>query len=486
MPVTSAASGVHSAVRAGQYDKSGASLTRQICIRLQMAKKRKTTLFAAVMLAMSLPVTASEYQSLRFEEDWRANCSKITPKCWRIGEAATLTLGADARVRAQGYWPVDFGIGNTMDVRRGDDYTLLRGLVHGDVRVGKHIQIFMQLGAYDEAGRRGGPESTDQSSLDLQQGFLAWNGDRFSLRAGRQEMTLGSSRLIAVREGPNIRLAFDGARASWKQGSHRIDAFAFRPVFNKPRTFDDAISKSQLLYGMYATLAPERVTPLKVDLYWLGYERDQGQFAAARGQEHRHSFGTRLFGSAKGWDWNLEAVFQAGRFGDQTIRAWTITSDTGFTFILLPWSPRLGLKADIASGDKNPSDGRFGTFNALYPNPTYLSEAALLAPGNIMDAQPSVTIKPIPTLTFIVGWNFLWKHHKADAVYTPPAPLVAIPETIGTDRYIGNQIKLEGSYRFHPQWEIRAAAVHFNAGEALTQAGGKSVDFFMTSLAFRW
>jgi hypothetical protein len=84
------------------------------------------------------------------------------------------------------------------------------------------------------------------------------------------------------------------------------------------------------------------------------------------------------------------------------------------------------------------------------------------------------------------GWNFLWKHYKEDAVYTPPAPLVAIPETIGTGRYIGNQIRLEGGYRLHPQWEIRAAAVHFSAGEALTQAGGRSVDFLMTSLAFRW
>ena len=93
-------------------------------------------------------------------------------------------------------------------------------------------------------------------------------------------------------------------------------------------------------------------------LYWLGYERDQGRFAAAQGREHRHSFGTRLFGSAKNWDWNLEAVFQIGHVGSQTISAWTVASDKGFTFTALPWSPRPGLKADIASGDKNPSDGR--------------------------------------------------------------------------------------------------------------------------------
>lgn len=455
-------------------------------MRQQTTRKRKTSLIAVITFAMSLPVAASEYMPLRFEENWGANCNKATPKCWRIAEAATLTFGADARVRAQGYWPLDFGIGNAMNSRRGDSYTLFRGLVHGDLRVGKYAQLFVQFGAYDESGRRGGPESADQSILDLQQGFLAWNGDRFFLRAGRQEVTFGTSRLIAVREGPNIRLAFDGVRAGWKQGPHRIDILAFRQVLNKPEAFDDTTSKSQSLYGLYATFAPEIISPFKMDLYWLGYERDQGQFAAAQGQEHRHSFGTRLFGSAKEWDWNLEAVFQIGDVGNQTIRAWTVASDTGFTFTALPWSPRLGLKADIASGDKNPSDGRLGTFNALYPNPTYFSEAALLAPGNIMDVQPAVTIKPVSTLTFTVGWNFLWKHHKEDAIYTPPAPLVAIPETIGTGRYIGNQIKLEGSYRPHPQWEIRAAAVHFNTGEALTHAGGKSVDFLMTSLAFRW
>jgi hypothetical protein len=289
-----------------------------------------------------------------------------------------------------------------------------------------------------------------------------------------------------VREGPNIRLAFDGVRTSWSHGSHRIDGFAFRPVLNRPGAFDDSINKSQTFYGLYATLAPEAIAPLKVDLYWLGYERDQGSFAAAQGREHRHSFGTRLFGSAKGWDWNYEAVFQSGHVGDQTIRAWTVSSDTGFTFAKVPWSPRLSLKADIASGDKNPDDGQLGTFNALYPNPTYLSEAALLAPGNIMDVHPAVMVKPIPSLKLVLSWDFLWKHYKEDAVYTPPAPLAVIPETIGTNRYIGDQISLEGTYSLNPQWEIRAAAVHFRAGEALTQAGGRSVSFLMTSLKFRW
>jgi hypothetical protein len=64
--------------------------------------------------------------------------------------------------------------------------------------------------------------------------------------------------------------------------------------------------------------------------------------------------------------------------------------------------------------------------------------------------------------------------------------LVAIRETIGTNRHIGDPIKLEGNYRLSPQREIRAAIVHFRAGSGLIQAGGGNVTFLMTSLGFRW
>ena len=177
-----------------------------------------------------LPVAASGYLPLRFEEDWCANCNKMAPQCWILPRELSLH-SVSARACTQGYWPLDFGTGNTMNSYRGDSYTLFRGLVHGDLLVGKHAQIFVQFGTYDETGRRCRPESTDQSNLDLQLFFLAWNGDRFFLRAGRQEVTpRHTSRLIAAREGTNIRLAFDGVRAGWKQEPYRIDAITFRPA----------------------------------------------------------------------------------------------------------------------------------------------------------------------------------------------------------------------------------------------------------------
>ena len=50
------------------------------------------------------------------------------------------------------------------------------------------------------------------------------------LRVGRQEIALGSGRLYALREGPNVPLSFDGVRVIAHAGRWRLDAWVARPV----------------------------------------------------------------------------------------------------------------------------------------------------------------------------------------------------------------------------------------------------------------
>jgi hypothetical protein len=56
--------------------------------------------------------------------------------------------------------------------------------------------------------------SIDEKKLDFQTAFIEiGTGDErnwIKFRAGRHEMEYGSGRLIDVREGPNVRLSFDG------------------------------------------------------------------------------------------------------------------------------------------------------------------------------------------------------------------------------------------------------------------------------------
>lgn len=402
--------------------------------------------------------------------------------CSDVGDGQ-LQWDASLRLRGLYYDPARFGIGGSED-----GYGLLRALASATY-VEEAWQARLQLGLHGENGKSGGPGRTDRSALDVQQAYWRWQRGGFHLQLGRQEAGYGSSRLLSVRDGPNIRLAFDGARAGWKGRLGTLDLMALRPVQNRPGAFDDRGESGSHLWGAYATTAHGR-GPGQWDLYLLDYRREGARFASGSGTERRRTAGARWFGQSGALDWNTELVAQGGELrtaaGALDIRAWTLATDTGWRWTSLRLQPRLGLKADIASGDGNRRDARLGTFNALFPKSAYFSEASLLAPANLMDLQPTLTLRLHHAVTTELGVQMAWKHRRADAVYTTPAPLVALPGSTGGARRIGNQYKSETRWQAseHWQWQLQLAWV--DAGPALKQAGGQDTLFASIVGAWQW
>ena len=107
---------------------------------------------------------------------------------------------------------------------------------------------------------------------------------------------------------------------------------------------------------------------MKADLYYLGLDTKRTAYFSGLGSESRNSFGLRLFNRqpgtlpSPGLDYNWEAVYQAGSFAGESIRAWTTATEMGYTWHA-PVQFRLALRADAASGDGNPSDHTLNTFN---------------------------------------------------------------------------------------------------------------------------
>ena len=155
--------------------------------------------------------------------------------------------------------------------------------------------------------------------------------------------------------------AFDGARAGWKGRLGTLDLMALRPLENRPGAFDDRGERGAHLWGAYATTARGR-GPGQWDLYLLDYRREGARFAAGSGTERRQTLGARWFGQSGLLDWNSELVAQGGELqtvaGTLDVRARTLATDTGWRWTERPLQPRLGLKADIASGDGKLHDGR--------------------------------------------------------------------------------------------------------------------------------
>lgn len=405
-------------------------------------------------------------------------------QCMALDGGGALQMDASLRLRSMYYDPARFGVQGGQE----DGYGLLRALA--SIRAQRDgWQAVAQLGVHAEQGRRGGAGGTDRGALDVQQAYVHWQGEHVGWQLGRQEAGYGSSRLLSVRDGPNIRLAFDGVRGRWRAPRWQLDLMALRPVDNRPGAFDDRSDQGQYLLGGYATLQG-RSAGSGLDLYLLGYGRDDARFAGAQGDERRTTLGARWFARQPRWDANVELVGQRGTLsaaqGDLAIRAWTLASDTGVRWSQRAWQPRLGVKVDIASGDRTPGDGRLQTFNALYPKAAYFSEASLLAPANLMDVQPTLTLTPHPAITTEFGWQLAWKHRRADAIYTTPAPLAALPGSAGTPRRIGQQFKWETTWRASPQWQWQAQLAWFEAGPGLRAAGGRDTLFASMVGAWQW
>jgi hypothetical protein len=291
-----------------------------------------------------------------------------------------------------------------------------------------------------------------------------------------------TQRFVSVREGPNVRQSFDGARATWHSDDLSVDLFATRPVLYKVGPFDDRADNTQAFVGAYASkkLGPDST----FDVYYFGLRRDDVQFGQARGDERRESAGARFAGESAGFDYDLESIAQWGRFADRDIRAWAASAITGYT-TRGPWSPRFGLEFDVGSGDHGNAGGNLGTFNPLFPKGAYYDETALISWANSIIMRPSLTVQPLHTLSLRASIIARWREDTHDAVYLQP--YVPLTQTLGNRaRGVGQAYEFDATWRVGRSLTLVAEVVHLNAGPAIVLAHGGDVDFAMLSAQYKY
>jgi hypothetical protein len=353
-----------------------------------------------------------------------------------------LSAGGEVRETYERFHNTNFGL----SPEDPDGYLLQRYLLHVDFHAGPRFRFFGELSSSLEDGRTGGPRPVvDQAKLDVHQGFFDFllltrkKNSSLTLRVGRHEMALGSGRLVALREGPNVPLSFDGVRFSWHMPTWRLDGFATRPVQNNPGIFDDPPDHDLAFWGVYGShsLATGRGRPT-VDLYYLGLDHRRAAYNRGAAHEQRHTVGGRFWGEYEGWSYDTEAMYQFGEFGAGTINAWRVAGDFARPLSAVRWRPKPGLAADIASGDRNPANPDLATFNALFQSGTYSGRAQILGPDNAIRLEPSVGLLFSERMTFSAGWGFFWRESANDALYGIPGNVI-VPSNGVKSRYEGSR-----------------------------------------------
>jgi len=431
---------------------------------------------------------------LRFEENpaatHAAGCDGVNPFAYVALEDSTQTyisFGGEIRERYEHANNRSFGA--DPDDPRGT--WLQRFGLFADLHSGDHLRAFVEVHSALEYGRAGGPSPSDENKAELQNAFIearrlfAPNAD-IQVRLGRQELQLGSGRLVSVRDGPNVRRSFDGVRVRLEAGVWSLDTIAMRPRKDEQGAFDDPTDRSRALWGAYATrsFAPQAASGL--DLYYLGYRNDAATFDQGSAGEHRHTLGIRLFGSADPWRWNLEPMVQFGKYGDADLRAWTLASETSYTWSEQTWGPRLTLSANVASGDRNPLDPELQTFNPLYPRGNYFSEDATLWPLNFYNAHLFLTIHPTPAWALTADYNAFWRTSDDDGVYGPNGSLLRAGQ--GSDaRFVATALSITSEWSLNRHVSVTAIYTHFSPREFLEQTGAAAaIDFIELTARLRF
>src|SRR5271165_4189076 len=118
----------------------------------------------------------------------------------------------------------------------GNVYQMQRYFFHTDLHLGERFRFFGELASSLVDGRNGGPRpGIDEEKMYVHQGFFdvgLWKSGHngLTLRAGRQEVALGSQNLVSTRDGRNLRRSLDGARLTWLQGDWTFDLLALKPT----------------------------------------------------------------------------------------------------------------------------------------------------------------------------------------------------------------------------------------------------------------
>ena len=429
---------------------------------------------------------------IRYEEDWgflAKSGQRTDPfdrvKWVRLAPDLHFSFGGETRQRFESFRNEDWATNEP----GFDPFLLQRYMMHGELRWRKNVRWFGQLKAGLQTGRDAGPRPVDTNRLDLHQAFveiLPHPRSSALLRVGRQEVSLGSGRLVAIREGPNVRLSFDGVRVIATRRRWNVSLLALRPVQTNPGFFDDSPEHRQALIGAYTTAELSKREPRKLDLYYLWLGRSRARFHSGTGPEERHSLGLRLSGKRSAIDWDYEGVAQFGSFRDQRIRAWTVGTNTGYTFEHIKWKPRIGLKADYTSGDASPGDGRLGTFHALFPKGNYFSQADVLGPYNLIDLHPTLNLEIGRGFSIVHDVDLFWRASTRDGLYNVPGIPIIAPGNSNA-RYVGHGVNFGFDWKVNRNLTLEGEYQRLLPGRFLRDTGRKStIDFVALWATFRF
>lgn len=276
-----------------------------------------------------------------------------------------LQIGGQLRARLEAPAGPDFV------ARSGHPYVLTRVRLNVAVTPLSWLKCFAEAQDTRALGYHGSAPAPLQNPLDLRAAYLeAKHGDDRGamLRVGRQEMAIGSSRLISIGPWSNTSKSFDAVRAAFYRPAIRAELIAGSIVQVDGSRFDRH-KAGEHFFASYNTIKNLLVPNSSIEPYLIA-KVVTGGVAGERGPPGDavvYTGGFRWTGTLSGGiDYSAEMLRQWGSWAADTMSAYAATYTLGWKIDQSNWQPRLSADYSFGSGDRNPNDGRRGALDLLY------------------------------------------------------------------------------------------------------------------------
>jgi len=440
-----------------------------------------TIAISSTSIAQNLPpikaLRADENYEVLLKNDSLLNASflnKLKALPLNKSKSIYVSLGGEFRPRWENTQNANWSKNANSDV----SYYSQRIMFHTDWHFGKHVRAFGQLTHGLLSLKK--PVYVQSDKIDLHQGFVEINYPinkvNIKARIGRQELILGSGRLLTFRDGPNIRRSFDMIRFMLEGKIITTNMFYGREVKVPNGVFDNNASAMPYTWGMGLNANSRKFG--NTTFFYIGFDAKLVKYNDGTNPETRHTIGLRRFGGlGKRIKYNTEINYQFGKFGNKTISAFAIEGDWHYNLINTKFLPDLGLKLDYISGDKNQSDNQLGTFNPYFNNPAYFGLIAQVAAMNMFDFHPSIKLQFTKKLSATAEADCYWRAQLNDGLYAGSKALLRQAGN-NNSRWIGWQSGMRLEYLLNRNIKLTNDTYLFVAGDFVKQTGDAKNTFY--------
>lgn len=408
--------------------------------------------------------------------------SALASQAGAQGSEPKYEFGAVFRTRAETRW------GPGENPARQDGFVTSRLRLDFTLRPIRSVKLFVQGQDARVGGIAAGRNRLGfRNPLDLRQGYVAIGRDEgaWTVSLGRRELNFLDRRLLGTRNWSNVSPTWDGAMLTIRRGDARLHLLGYSRV--DIRDGLDDTSRTHFVYGAIGSMES-----------WAAGQTIEPFFLTTRKPIQRVSnlggllrtIGSRFAGTFS-QTWDYQVILAAQRGGERNYRqqAWMGVWSVRKTIEQVPTRPKVGVEWSYASGDRDPRDGRSGTFDTLFPaRHRILGEQDVASFRNLKSLKFGVELCPRKSLRLNLDFFDFRLASIRDGLYqlngvhriTPPADGAASDS-------IGSELDLVVRYAPVPRVAFRLGVSRFFAGEFVTQnlpRGGPQT-FFYTALELR-